>query len=290
MFEGEHVHGPVQDGDCSACHSPHASPHANQLRADPGQICFECHVERTDIMENRHSHPPVQEDCAQCHEVHASANNSLLDMPAPELCFSCHDTLATYVDSSNPHPPFNDGSCDVCHNPHGSENAALLHEPAAQVCFECHDEFEEFLTSSTFRHGPTQQDDCNACHSPHGSNNHRMLRKYFPEKFYVAYEEDNYAICFECHNGQIAQEEQTETLTDFRDGTRNLHYVHVNKQEKGRSCRACHQVHASSQEKHIRLTVPYGKLNWELPVNFTMTNNGGSCQVGCHNPKEYSRE
>jgi len=290
MFAGEHVHGPVGEGDCVACHSPHASAHANQLRSDPVQLCFDCHVERADIEENRHSHPPVAEDCAKCHDVHASANNNLLEQPSPALCFACHDTVATYTDVSSPHPPFNDGSCEECHNPHGSEQAALMWQPTAQLCFECHDEIEEFMVAQSFRHGPTQQDDCVACHNPHGSDHSRLLHKFFPDKFYVAYDESNYAMCFECHNGDIAREAETETLTDFRDGTQNLHFLHVNKQEKGRSCRACHQVHASSQERHIRLTVPYGKLNWELPVNFTATEHGGSCEVGCHSPKEYSRK
>ena len=46
----------------------------------------------------------------------------------------------------------------------------------------------------------------------------------------------------------------------------------------------------SSQEKHVRLTVPYGSIDWELPINFTRTETGGSCQVGCHSPKDYSRK
>ena len=97
-------------------------------------------------------------------------------------------------------------------------------------------------------------------------------------------------MCFECHNRQMALMAKTKTLTGFRDGKVNMHYLHVNKKPKGRTCRACHQVHASSQEKHIRVSVPFGDIEWELPVIFTISEDGGSCQVGCHAPKGYRRK
>ncbi|PLX46332.1 MAG: cytochrome C, partial [Deltaproteobacteria bacterium] len=68
-----------------------------------------------------------------------------------------------------------------------------------------------------------------------------------------------------------------------------LHYLHVNKDPKGRSCKACHEVHAGNQDKHIRKEVPFG-AKWKLPVNYTKTDTGGNCVVGCHKPKDYDRE
>jgi DmsE family decaheme c-type cytochrome len=288
-FTGTHVHGPVAEGDCNACHNPHASGFPQQLRSEPTEICFECHTDRDDIQQFRDSHAPVKEKCTNCHEPHRSEARYLLHEQSPGLCFGCHEELAANNSVTNPHDPFMNGTCDDCHNVHGSAQPKLLHEPLTQVCFECHDDMEEYMVAQTYKHGPIQDNDCVACHNPHGSDYNRILRKYFPKDFYVAYAEENYAICFECHNRQIALEPETETLTDFRNGKRNLHYLHVNKQEKGRSCRACHQVHASNQKKHIRVSVPYGSMKWELPVNFTQNDNGGSCQVGCHSPKEYSR-
>ena len=96
-------------------------------------------------------------------------------------------------------------------------------------------------------------------------------------------------MCFGCHNKEVATKEFTETLTDFRNGKLNLHFLHVNR-EKGRSCKACHEVHAGSQEKHIAKDVPYGKSNWMLPINYTKTETGGSCVVGCHKVKPYDRK
>ena len=125
---------------------------------------------------------------------------------------------------------------------------------------------------------------------PHGSEYPLILKAYFPEEFYKSYATENYALCFECHNKNFALDKNTTNLTSFRDGDRNLHYLHVNKDVKGRSCKACHQVHASSQEKHIRTSVPFGKIKWELPIKFTKFEDGGKCVVGCHAPKEYHRK
>ena len=77
-------------------------------------------------------------------------------------------------------------------------------------------------------------------------------------------------------------------VTMFRDGTKNRHALHVNK-ENGRTCRACHEVHASARPAHIREAVPYGTSNWMLEINFEASEEGGSCAPGCHQVKKYTR-
>jgi len=62
----------------------------------------------------------------------------------------------------------------------------------------------------------------------------------------------------------------------------------VNKADRGRNCRACHETHASADPRHIRESVPYG--NWKMPLNYKMTNTGGSCAPGCHKAFTYDRE
>lgn len=289
LFMGESVHGPVAVGDCNACHNPHASEFKAQLLDDPIGICFTCHDDRRNMMEMRHIHPPVQEDCMGCHAAHASNASMLLNVDTPALCFQCHPDLEGYMSASHPHTPVSGGQCGSCHAPHASDNPKLFPRTPETLCFECHTELAEYVSAQTNLHGPVGEGDCNGCHDPHGSEFHRILRQFFPEEFYSPYAEENYASCFECHNHQIAMEAETETLTGFRDGNQNLHHLHVNKDVKGRSCKACHQVHASTQDKHIRLTVPYGSIKWELPVTFTKNEDGGYCQVGCHAPKGYKR-
>ncbi len=288
-FSKNTVHGPVAAGDCNACHNPHASPNEKQLVSPQEKLCYRCHEEKKGIPQKRHPHKPVAEKCTNCHSPHSNDVAFLLPQSMPDLCFGCHADIAEHKNASHPHAPFQAGECTDCHEIHGSDFPKLFTVAPTELCFQCHDEMQEFVESKKYPHGPVKDGDCNACHDPHGSENHRILRKYFPEEFYTSFAPEKYAICFECHNEQIVQDAATTTLTDFRDGDRNLHYLHVHKKVKGRSCRACHQVHASNQEKHIRESVPFGTINWELPVKYTKTENGGSCRVGCHAPKEYRR-
>ena len=81
---------------------------------------------------------------------------------------------------------------------------------------------------------------------------------------------------------------ETTDLTDFRNGSLNLHYIHVNKADRGRTCRACHATHGSDQPKHIRDTVPFGM--WEIPLKFDKTETGGGCTTGCHQTRAYDRK
>ena len=55
------------------------------------------------------------------------------------------------------------------------------------------------------------------------------------------------------------------------------------------ACKACHEVHAGSQLKHIRNEVPFGDM-WSYPISFTKTDTGGGCVVGCHKPLDYDRD
>ena len=137
-------------------------------------------------------------------------------------------------------------------------------------------------------HGPIKQKDCSGCHDPHGSKNFRILRHFYPPSFYKAFAPENYNLCFSCHEKSLVLNPQTTKLTNFRNGNMNLHFKHVNKPIKGRTCRACHETHASNFPKHIREGVPFG--GWELPVNYQKTETGGSCTPGCHKVKRYDRE
>ena len=284
-----HVHSPVADGDCNVCHNPHASPNKFMLAEDGNDLCFLCHDDIQDELNLPNAHEPVKEDCTNCHDAHGSPNEKLLNSAGSLLCFECHEDTKEYIQTASvQHKPVEDGDCMGCHTPHGSDHTKLLRAEARELCFKCHTEIAELVAKSEYRHGPVQEDDCYACHIPHGSNNPKILSKYFPAEFYNPYDEKQYALCFDCHNEDIALDKFTTTLTDFRNGKRNLHYLHVNKARKGRSCKACHEVHASNQAKHIRTEVPYGKM-WSYPIKYTETETGGTCIVGCHKPKNYDR-
>lgn len=286
---GQFQHGPVGAGDCDACHDPHASPYAKQLMADGNDVCYTCHAEKKEEMALRHVHAPAAESCLNCHNAHSAPAKMLLAADVPGACWSCHANIETTVKTASvQHPPVKEGNCGACHSPHATNEANLLTAQTVTLCGSCHIDVEDNLVSEPRKHGPVADNDCASCHTVHGGTYPLLLVQYFPPEFYNAYSESLYDLCFMCHNADIARDAQTTTLTDFRDGSRNLHYLHVNKR-KGRSCKACHAVHASDQEKHIRRSVPFGPM-YEYPVEFTKSDNGGSCMVGCHKELAYSRK
>ena len=106
-IEGKaHLHGPVAEGKCSPCHSPHGSPFFRLLRADyPAgpyafdaksyPLCFECHdrsmldspkvTDKTgfrNASQNLHYVHAIDHQkgrvCTICHASHGSANRGLI--------------------------------------------------------------------------------------------------------------------------------------------------------------------------------------------------------------------
>ncbi|UCF31780.1 MAG: cytochrome C [bacterium] len=282
------VHGPVAAGDCNICHNPHSSDFKGLVELEGSDLCFLCHLDRQAQFELRYKHQPAAESCAKCHNPHATDYSYMLLAEGEALCFTCHKEMDQHLkDSQVKHSALEQKICTVCHTAHASDYPRQLKSSAKDICYTCHKDLGLQVRKASRIHGPVQQDDCYACHDPHGSANTKILKKRFPAQFYMPYATENYAICFDCHNRDIALDRFTTTLTGFRNGDQNMHYLHVNR-EKGRSCKACHEVHAGEQAKHIRKEVPFGKM-WMLPVNYTQTKNGGSCNVGCHKPKEYDR-
>lgn len=282
------LHGPVGTGDCNVCHNPHSSAYKHQARAEGNDLCFLCHEDRKAEFTRKYPHKPAAESCLKCHDPHNSDHKFMLSSEGTALCLSCHAKMDEHLKTSSmKHGALLKGPCTTCHTPHSSDYPRQLRTHTREVCYTCHKEMGAQVRSAKALHGPVQQNDCYACHDPHGSNNPFVLKKYFPAEFYKPYATENYALCFDCHNKDIALDKITTKLTNFRNGDVNMHYLHVNK-EKGRSCKACHEVHAGSQEKHIRKEVPFGKA-WMLPVNYTKAANGGTCVVGCHKPKTYDR-
>ena len=139
-----------------------------------------------------------------------------------------------------------------------------------------------------YLHGPVRQRDCGACHNSHGSDHFRLLVGEYSPEFYARFDLDNFELCFSCHPQRGVLTERSTELTDFRNGSLNLHYLHVNKPEQGRTCRACHATHGADEPRQIREWVWFGQ--WKLPITFTKTATGGTCQSGCHVERAYDRE
>jgi predicted CXXCH cytochrome family protein len=300
---GKFVHGPVAAGSCSTCHGMHQSDFPKLLLSKGNQVCYDCHTDKAEAFKGKKfTHAPVQDSCVSCHNPHSAKYQFMFSADGgQDLCFSCHDDKQKETgDATVKHKGLETKKkCLACHDPHVADFARQLTMKPADLCMSCHDreydgpaghlmDMKDFLAKNRNLHGPIRQDDCSGCHNTHGSRYFRILKEYFPPLFYAGYNPDNYKLCFMCHEKSLAGEAITTTLTGFRNGDQNLHYVHVNKAVKGRTCRACHDAHATNNAKHVRDSVPFAK--WSLPVGFVKKENGGQCLPGCHQMFGYDRK
>jgi predicted CXXCH cytochrome family protein len=295
---------PFSANNCAICHVSSDPKNPGPVKKAGNQLCYSCHEEFQEIMSRRFKHPPSVTACTNCHNAHNSLEKKLLHEEQTAGCFECHKSLKAVSENAKvKHGALTvKKKCANCHNPHGANIDKLLTALPYDQCVGCHSvddmkdwegvtltNYQKYLAENKVWHKPVIGKDCSACHRTHGGDNYRLLVAEFPRQFYVPYDPKIYALCYGCHNDKVVTAEQTTTLTNFRDGSKNLHFVHVSKQaERGRSCRACHDVHAAKQDQRIREGVPFGQ--WVLKINFTRTPTGGTCAKTCHESQTYSRQ
>lgn len=301
-FQKKNLHGPVAEGSCDACHDPHETDARKLLKKGERELCLGCHQDFAIKMGKASVvHPPVRkEPCTSCHDPHGSDSASLLKRPMPELCVSCHKEVGKKIKGAKvPHKPVVQGRlCSNCHSSHFSNGPGLLSFPDEKTsCLSCHAteglgspplrNMQKELAGKTNLHGPVQKGRCTGCHDPHGSDFPRILAAKYSLDFYVPFQGDSYNLCFKCHDRKMVGFAETTIYTKFRDGSRNLHYLHVNS-SKGRSCSACHEPHASTGK--MLIGVEGSKFgDWRVRSRFKQTTNGGSCAPGCHRRYNYDR-
>jgi predicted CXXCH cytochrome family protein len=303
LFARKFVHGPVAIGGCNICHDPHSTSHPRLLTQSPKQLCIDCHSEAQPTgFAARNLHKPMEDGCLTCHNPHASDTKYHLHEAVPNLCFSCHEGVQNKISSASVHhgPVDAEDGCVSCHTPHFSHLPALQRTAQPETCLSCHNKpvktpdgrtltnMAALLKNNPSHHGPIRDGSCTGCHQPHAGERFGMLHEEYPAQFYSAFDIGKYQLCFSCHSPELVTDPSGKGLTRFRDGDVNLHWLHVNK-EKGRTCRACHEVHASSRPFHIRDAVPFGTAGWMLEINYQQSEGGGSCAPGCHSPAQYNR-
>jgi predicted CXXCH cytochrome family protein len=287
LANGSVAHKPVAQSKCLDCHQQFSDDHplgkgSMGFVVPKDKLCVHCH---TTLLKKPMLHKPVAlGHCTDCHVPHAGENKSLLKDPAPTLCFRCHPK-ERFSGTAHGHPPVAKGECLSCHDAHQSDSKFLLKKPGSQLCFMCHD---PKLAMGKSVHSPVAKGDCVGCHAVHGSPYRKILKADMPTVLYRPFGNDAWPLCFSCHDPELAGAVTTEKATNFRNGTRNLHAVHVNKQEKGRNCKICHNPHASEQDRLIYPKAP-GFGSWDIPIRFTVTPTGGGCSVGCHKTFRYDR-
>lgn len=309
IANGTHVHVPVASGACVLCHDAHGSWRPNLLVQPGRELCTSCHgAVQSDLVRKAYDHQPVADgQCTACHDAHASDAPLQLVEAVPALCTGCHPDVGERIDHARvTHAAVRDDrACLNCHDAHAGGFPGLLDQPTAELCLECHDrriplkeggqlqDMAALLRENPFHHGPIRNGDCNACHDPHGNDHFRLLVQEYPPEFYAPFQFERYALCFSCHVREMVEEPYGIGITGFStqtdQGVQNLHFVHVVNEKKGRTCRACHEVHASAHPFHIRDAVPFGEDGWPLQINFVATAEGGRCAPACHAPRSYHR-
>ena len=294
------VHGPMATGNCGMCHNTHSENNPSLLKSGKEMICIRCHTDKDYSGGDFHQHTPLAEGCDGCHDSHSSDNPFQLITPVENLCETCHDDLSAKAGQAKfKHAIVTQGKkCANCHDAHGSLFASNLKTDPLSLCLDCHNKpiigtdgkdynIYKIVSENPEKHGPIGDGNCTGCHDPHGSGSYKILISEFPEQFYTGFQEEKYNLCFECHDRTLVRDEKTSTLTNFRDGDVNLHYLHVNR-EKGRTCRACHEIHAGDLPNHVREEAPFGE--WDIPIGFVKSETGGTCAPGCHKAYSYNRQ
>jgi predicted CXXCH cytochrome family protein len=301
-FKKKYQHGPVAEGACTACHDPHDSTEKALLKGEARGLCLKCHEDFAKGMQvAARIHPPVKEKpCTSCHEPHSSSFPYLLKNKMPDLCLGCHKDMAKKMKNAQyVHKPLlSEKGCSNCHSSHFSKAKGLLSGDQKSICLGCHGtgnlgtpplrNILAEVTEDKTLHGPIKNGKCGGCHDPHASQFPRILTGSYPDSFYAPYIDDAYGLCLKCHDKNLLRFPETTMYTKFRNGDRNLHFVHVVDRVKGRTCRACHESHGADG---LMLMDKEGSKfgQWKLLTRFKKTPTGGSCAPGCHKSYAYDR-
>lgn len=272
------------------------------IKAGNEPKCSDCHGE---LLGKKTVHAAASGGCENCHSIdirehtESSAKGLKLFESLPGLCYKCHEDVKKDILASNQlHSALRlKSSCTSCHSPHSSDNEKLLYTELNKQCLNCHNKdvsatgrpvvnMKTLIANSKVIHPPVRDDACVVCHKAHAAENNNLLNNSFPVGNYAAKEAAAFGICWDCHDIDLFREPKTTTATNFRNGEKNLHFIHLNS-GTSRSCIMCHNVHGSPNEHLIEDKVKFGQ--WNLPVRYTPTKNGGSCFPGCHVQKSYSR-
>ena len=128
------LHGPYKNGQCLACHDPHASEFKAQTRAPGNSLCLECHSPRR-----------VNSETVTLFNSWSMSGTDFEAIPKIELDAtqrSGHPWMGHPVaERPDPSRQGEKMSCLSCHQPHTSTLANLIvaPKPGTDVCETCHE-------------------------------------------------------------------------------------------------------------------------------------------------------
>jgi DmsE family decaheme c-type cytochrome len=140
-------HTPVDQGLCTVCHNPHATPQPKALKDRVDYVCFFCHSKTEEATLQTYRHKPVSTgNCLLCHRGHVAPHQQLLNNGPIELCSTCHATQGKFthpVGVWKGKPTLVPGTketmvCSHCHAVHGSPYDGILPQEETALCRTCH--------------------------------------------------------------------------------------------------------------------------------------------------------
>jgi predicted CXXCH cytochrome family protein len=296
------AHKPYAADRCDSCHDTHGSDFPKLLFSGEGaNHCRQCHSDLVDRVEvSPHSHCDIDGGCLACHAPHGSDHKHLLPSAPRDLCVTCHPNVGSAVSGAHvSHDAVLTGEqCVTCHDPHASQLPKMLRDSQTEICLSCHAKplkaadgrtiaaLADALHNSPVVHGAIRHGDCSACHAIHGGSHAKLLKEAGPNELLAPGEARTYALCFTCHDPTLMDPKGT---TQFRNGSRNLHDLHLRGAQQSRGCGSCHAAHAGSLPRLIATTVNFQGSGWAMPMKFVLSPEGGSCAPGCHEKLSYSR-
>ncbi|GAB4325471.1 MAG: hypothetical protein Kow0059_21510 [Candidatus Sumerlaeia bacterium] len=294
-------HPPFLEGKCLACHVDHQYDTPELLKTRSSELCLSCHEPiRAEIQAAGRFHPEgPDQTCLTCHQPHSSrVRNLLRDEAKLALCSTCHEDFLNQAQTKPyRHQYFDPASqCGNCHYAHTGGTQKFLRSDVGETCLTCHDlpirvegrnleNVGQRLREAAMIHDAMKSRSCPACHTPHGSTQSSLLLPGYPDGPRARYEEGLYALCWQCHEPAIVDPQGGQT--GFRNQDTNLHSLHVRELKRGRACHVCHEAHASDAPHLLRRFITFNQ--WEAPLQYTPTSDGGVCQTPCHKEKQYSR-
>ena len=274
-FAGRITHAPVAEGDCVACHSPHAAKQVGLLKQPQTTLCLECHEEIAARLEQHdYVHSPLRMGvCTACHDPHVSEKPALLRAELAQACWDCHDRPEP---AAYEHQPFAKGQCSACHDPHSSDDFRMLKKSGADLCLGCHTQNQKLVKSHLGRN--LKDLDCLACHNPHGSASSALVRNVQHDPFaakscYVChdYTKEGVMMCLQCHADILPTFNKIHTHlrgNGEQNFCVNCHNPHAGDKDgllpknQGTVCRGCHEDTFARREASL-----YKHGNWETCTN-----------------------
>jgi len=182
-------HIPINNQDCSVCHTPTAFAQATFNHQNITNNCGLCHDGFT-ARGKDNNHVPTNGDCVDCHQTTGFLPAIFDHVGIVDNCASCHDAgfakpkKVGHVETSQ--------DCGICHTPSAFKPATFDHTGITNNCASCHDgntakgkmdavpahiatslDCSSCHTTATFvggtwTHDSSSVNNCDTCHSPGG--------------------------------------------------------------------------------------------------------------------------